>query len=484
MYERIRVDSPHLGTRDAWVATVAVPGAQATVRPWVRCEVSGCLIAACDRGCVKYRREMPRLGLGSAHYVARMSPSPREADRLRDLFVLAYRRESSRLSVVRAAIRRTMARGPSRVAYDSQAATPRLLFATLYPAAHDGGGERQFFNAVLSAQRAGQTVDIACIDQVRGGELSPTEQRGVRFLFATGADDHRAVTTVMLGDLLARLARYDAVVVCQYLGNSLTLEIARLMNAEQNLYLMNLGFEPWATEFWSRYQPAANHAIVEISRYSASRVPKQTTSARAVSAAVWAADVGVQTMPAAALPLQLCAIGRVLPHKGFETVIRATPANSRAVIVGESVHDPEYLRYLEALAGPNVAFAGHVSTAEKSRLLHASQCLVAASTHRLYDGRLIPQPELLGLVLFEAVTHGCLPVASRIPAFIEVMTALGLEEFLFPENDAAAARVLVERVFSLGAADRGERLAKAAAEIRRTFLWDDYWERVTGSSSI
>ena len=176
---------------------------------------------------------------------------------------------------------------------------------------------------------------------------------------------------------------------------------------------------------------------------------------------------------------QICVVGRMLPHKGFETAIRASPERVRTIIIGDLSHDDEYYRYLKVVAaGANVSFAGEISSSYKAKLLDESRCLVAASTTKLYDGRTIPQAELLGLVLFEAVSHGCIPVATRIPAFTEVMHDLDLSEFLFPENDAAAARALIEQVMGMSDGARLARLDRARQRVQAHYLWDDYWTRV------
>src|SRR6185295_18828738 len=95
------------------------------------------------------------------------------------------------------------------------------------------------------------------------------------------------------------------------------------------------------------------------------------------------------------------------------------------------------------------------------RLITEASGLVSASTHQLFDGRRIEQPELLGLVLCEALRDGTLPVASDVPAFVEVMGAVGLAEWTFREGDAGTLRQHMHRLGEMSDEERHERLNAA-----------------------
>ena len=123
------------------------------------------------------------------------------------------------------------------------------------------------------------------------------------------------------------------------------------------------------------------------------------------------------------------ALGRVLPHKGLETTIDALTNDEALHVVGPAPDDA-YAAFLQQRArGKQVTFHGCLPRHDVQQMLRSTSGLVSASTHRLYDGRRIEQPELLGLVLCEALRDGTLPVASDVPAFVEVMTAIGLGDW-------------------------------------------------------
>ncbi|MBH5334668.1 glycosyltransferase family 4 protein [Streptomyces pactum] len=99
------------------------------------------------------------------------------------------------------------------------------------------------------------------------------------------------------------------------------------------------------------------------------------------------------------------AMGRLVEYKRIDLLLRLWErvrpvTGGRLVIVGDG---PERAR-LEAMAGPGVTFAGHVSEAEKHRLLCASWLLLHPS---LVEG--------WGLVVMEAAVRGTPAVGFDIP---------------------------------------------------------------------
>ena len=219
------------------------------------------------------------------------------------------------------------------------ASTP-VLFLTLYPAETDGGGERFLFNAALSALEAGAEVHLACLDRSIVGRQPGTEFARTGVYFATSADQFAGVKPLAFRDLLNMLELYEHVYVGQYLGSSLIFDILARVAPEQQLYLVNLGFEPFASEFWDSYRVAPNHHFTAISKYAASRIPERIPGRRTESAALWRHETAPRT-PMATSDSQICVVGRMLPHKGFETAIRATPEGVRTIIIGDLSHDDE-----------------------------------------------------------------------------------------------------------------------------------------------
>jgi glycosyltransferase involved in cell wall biosynthesis len=286
-----------------------------------------------------------------------------------------------------------------------------------------------------------------------------------------------APETMAWADVLMRLAEYEHVWVHQYLASDLVFDVIASTASDQQVLFTSLGFEPLRPMFTDVYQRCRGHRFVEISAYAARRASSYAPDATWMHAAIWRAECRALAV-SNPRRREYLALGRVLPHKGLETTIDALTAEDVLHIVGPAP-DQHYAAFLrERAAHKQVRFHGCLPRSEVRQLLAMSTGLLSASTHRLYDGRHIDQPELLGLVLCEALRDGTLPVASDVPAFREIMGAVGLSEWTFQEGDARALRDRMDRLSDLSADERRERLVAARAALVARLAWDDYWPRV------
>jgi glycosyltransferase involved in cell wall biosynthesis len=111
-------------------------------------------------------------------------------------------------------------------------------------------------------------------------------------------------------------------------------------------------------------------------------------------------------------PKMVLAIGRILPHKGFERIINALPPSLSLTIVG-TPYDEAYLAFLkERAAGKSVTFMNGVDDGQLRGLINRAGLLVHASTHFDYQGRYYHKPELLGLAPLEALSMGLRTLVS------------------------------------------------------------------------
>jgi glycosyltransferase involved in cell wall biosynthesis len=90
----------------------------------------------------------------------------------------------------------------------------------------------------------------------------------------------------------------------------------------------------------------------------------------------------------------------------------------------------------------------------------------------------VEQAELLGLAVLEAVCAGVLPITSDVPAFVEIMNALGLQEWVCPEGDVSSLRRSLDRLGSWDASQVTSLVLQAQAKLAECFAWDDYFERL------
>ena len=138
-------------------------------------------------------------------------------------------------------------------------------------------------------------------------------------------------------------------------------------------------------------------------------------------------------------------LGRLTPHKGVDTLIRALPAGASLTIAGTSGHDPRppesgYPELLRTLAqDKDVRFVGRVDESRLPRLHREASIFVLPSVHTTYYGRQIAISELLGLSVIEAMASGTPVIASRIGGVPEVVED-GVTGFLVEPGDVEALR--------------------------------------------
>ena len=349
-----------------------------------------------------------------------------------------------------------------------------------------GGGERFTLQTHRSAVAGGDFVDLWSTV----GANPPLEPHSRRMAHAYHRLSHTGSTivpieTVSLRELLRRQADYGTVVIHQHLVNASTLDMLSAAPPTQKIILTSLGAEPIGELFAKAYEHHSGIEIIEISGYAAQRATARGMVASARSAGVWRADVAPPVLRPAAPGLRVVSIGRLLPHKAFEIAIDAVAGLSPDVsltIIGPSSGDTAYEQHLASLTARsrNCRIAGFLDDQDRVKELSRADVLVANSAHLTYTGKQIDQPELLGLVILEAIAQGVLPIASDIPSVREICGGLGLEQWLYPERDAEALRERLRAVNALSPDQRYRIVRDAATRLAHGYLWDDYWLRLTG----
>ena len=162
-------------------------------------------------------------------------------------------------------------------------------------------------------------------------------------------------------------------------------------------------------------------------------------------------------------------VGRLLPHKGVDVLIRALPQGMRLVLVGQEA-DPEYLALLKKQAtGKPVEFVRDANDDALARYYRRALCIVLPSVHRTVSGRQVRAPELLGQTLLEGMACQAPGVCSDAASLPEIVRD-GRTGFIVPWGDAAA---LHDRLSWLrDHPDAARRMGVAAeADVRRRFGW-------------
>jgi len=123
----------------------------------------------------------------------------------------------------------------------------------------------------------------------------------------------------------------------------------------------------------------------------------------------------------------LC-LGRVLPHKGIDILIRAfrfLPTDVNLLIVGP-VSDYEYFTHLKALSNrfcpKKVIFTGYIKSSELREYYNVCDIFVQPSVYYDYQRRFHRFSELLGLTKFEAMACEKPVIVSRVGGLPEKIT--------------------------------------------------------------
>lgn len=130
-------------------------------------------------------------------------------------------------------------------------------------------------------------------------------------------------------------------------------------------------------------------------------------------------------------------VGRLLPHKGVDGLVKALPKGMALEIIGQP-HRKDYLRDLKAMAeGKRVSFRHDCDDEELVRAYREAMCVVLPSVYRNMYGDETTVPELLGQTLLEGMACGAPGVCTNVASLPEVVEdeATG---FVVPPNDPAA----------------------------------------------
>ena len=125
-------------------------------------------------------------------------------------------------------------------------------------------------------------------------------------------------------------------------------------------------------------------------------------------------------------------VGRLLPHKGIDQLIVATPKDLPLTICGRP-YSPEYFEVLKTLsAGRNVHFITDASDEDTLSLYRRAWVNVLPSVYRDYYGHTHLCPELMGFTLLEAMACGTPAICSNVAGMPEYVID-GVTGFVFDD---------------------------------------------------
>lgn len=191
-------------------------------------------------------------------------------------------------------------------------------------------------------------------------------------------------------------------------------------------------------------------AATAVSSVAASAAASIVRSVRIVPLAI-EVDLYAPSLPRH--PERVIFLGRDEPRKGLSVLLSAWPhvkkrrPEAELVVVGSTRSEKL----------PGVRYLGIVDEAAKRAELAQASILCAPNLGQ----------ESFGVILLEAMASGCAVVASRLPAFAEV---LGGAALLVPPGDASALAASLSQLLSDG--QRRRALERAGRERARQYDWE------------
>ena len=132
-------------------------------------------------------------------------------------------------------------------------------------------------------------------------------------------------------------------------------------------------------------------------------------------------------------------VGRLMPHKGVDTLVEAVPPDLPLEVLGKPYH-ADFLKVLQRAAeGKQVRFRHGCDDDALVRAYRKALCVVLPSVYRDRYGNESRVPELLGQALLEGMACGIPAVCTDVASMPEVVED-GVTGFVVPPNDPAALR--------------------------------------------
>jgi glycosyltransferase involved in cell wall biosynthesis len=168
-------------------------------------------------------------------------------------------------------------------------------------------------------------------------------------------------------------------------------------------------------------------------------------------------------------------VGRLLPHKGIEHLIEATPPELPLTVCGQPYH-AEYFRRLQAAAeGKRVEFITDADDATILDLYRRAWVTVLPSVYRDCYDYIHSAPELMGFTLLESMACGTPAICSRVGGMPEYIRD-GETGFIFDTKPELTERL---RLLATDPA-----LADAMGRRARRVIEEEYDLRVAGARML
>ncbi len=255
---------------------------------------------------------------------------------------------------------------------------------------------------------------------------------------------------------LKRLHQADIIHCHQYMiyPTKLSIIFSKLFN--KKIFVTDLGLacpEPTWYFDWSRWIDK----FLVISKFSERFLDRHY----AIKEVIYAGVDTEKYKPALEKQNKALFVGRLLPHKGTDYLIKAVPDHIELDIVGQP-YDPAYYGLLKELArGRRVNFFHNLTDKEIADKFSAASVFVSPVVY---------ENELFSLVFLEAMASGCACIGTRVGGISEAVID-GETGFLLPPKDPSALRQKIE--YLIGNPNIARQMGRAGRKrVEEMFTWD------------
>ncbi len=323
-----------------------------------------------------------------------------------------------------------------------------------------GGGERYVGNVVSAIKAAQLKYDLSLTQEVFCISSSSSIQDigGVRHNFLRNESPSSHPMSAVSDALWSELKEFDLIHVYQgitYFGAFVGLVVKDL---KKKLVFTDLG--------GGENQLMLNHGgiciadgVVSISKFASDLLGSVYKGPQAVILGPIDTQFFSQNFNYSRKARSLLCVGRILPHKGIDRIIRALPDGFSLTVVGRP-YNKEYFNLLTELSfQKDVSFKTTVTDRELVDLYAQASLFVHAATHMDCYGNSIRNPELMGLSTLEALACG-VPVSVSNAASLPELAPVGSYFRIFNDEDE-----LKQQIIELGDGKWGDASAQSQASI-------------------
>jgi glycosyltransferase involved in cell wall biosynthesis len=303
-----------------------------------------------------------------------------------------------------------------------------------------GGGERYPLNLALGVVHASRGACEVELVSYGAASLRQPLHPGVTLRVLRAANRPRNILDVLSWELPAAIADADLVhfhtVYCRSCELGLLLAKQQrkpICVSDHGGHSSDLGMSVGFLELADR--------VVAYSEFGASLIGSKTrTPVTLIKGGVDGARFS-PPMPGERSPRdRVLYVGRLLPHKGIDTLIEALPADLPLTICGRPYDEPYYQHLQELAIGKQVEFVTDASDADLIALYRRAYANVLPSVYRDCYGNTYQAPELMGFTLLEAMACGTPAICSRVGGMPEFIRE-GVTGFVFDTPAELTARL-------------------------------------------